>query len=147
MCAGVIIHQTGIRDIRKLGGLVGKMPATAIACMIGAFSLLGTPPLNGFWSEWMIFGGGLASGKGLITVFGVLSTVITAGYYLWFAWRVFLGPTPKNLKDVKEAPFTLLIPIIILTTLSILLGVLPGLVLEYITPAAEYLSSFLSGVS
>jgi len=147
MCAGVIIHQTGIRDIRKLGGLVGKMPATGIACMIGAFSLLGTPPLNGFWSEWMIFGGGLASGKGLITLFGVLSTVITAGYYLWFAWRVFLGPTPKNLSDVKEAPFTLLIPIIILTTLSILLGVLPGLVLEYIKPAADYLSSFLSGLS
>jgi len=48
---------------------------------------------------------------------------------------------------VKEAPFTLLIPIIILTTLSILLGVLPGLVLEYIKPAADYLSSFLSGVS
>ncbi len=144
MCAGAIIHQTGTRDIRKLGGLVGKMPTTGIACLIGAFSLAGTPPLNGFWSEWMIFGGGLASGKGLITIFGVLSTVITAGYYLWFAWRVFFGATPENLKDVKEAPFTLLVPIIVLATLSILLGVLPGLVLEYITPAAEYLSSFLS---
>ncbi|MFQ6064611.1 MAG: NuoM family protein [Candidatus Bathyarchaeia archaeon] len=147
MCAGVIIHQTGTRDIRKLGGLVAKMPTTSVACLIGAFSLLGTPPLNGFWSEWMIFGGGLASGKGLITIFGVLSTVITAGYYLWFAWRVFFGATPENLNDVEEAPFTLLIPIIILATLSILLGVLPGLVLEYITPAAEYLSSFLSGAS
>lgn len=145
LCAGVIIHQTGTRDIRKLGGLVGKMPATGIACLVAAFSLAGTPPLNGFWSEWMIFGGGLASGKGLITIFGVLSTVITAGYYLWFAWRVFFGETPENLKDVKKAPFTLLIPIIVLATLSILLGVLPGLVLEYITPAADYLSSFLTG--
>ncbi len=144
MCAGVIIHQTGTRDIRKLGGLVGKMPTTGIACLIGAFSLLGTPPLNGFWSEWMIFGGGLASGKGLITIFGVLSTVITAGYYLWFAWRVFFGATPENLSNVREAPFTLLIPIIVLATLSVLLGVLPGLVLEYVTPAAEYLSRFLS---
>ena len=145
MCAGAIIHQTGTRDIRKLGGLVGKMPTTGITCLIGAFSLLGTPPLNGFWSEWMIFGGGLASGKGLITIFGVLSTVITAGYYLWFAWRVFFGTTPENLNNVKEAPFWVLVPIIILATLSILLGVLPGLVLGYITPAAEYLSSFLSG--
>lgn len=147
MCAGVIIHQTGIRDIRKLGGLVGKMPITGVACLIGAFSLLGTPPLNGFWSEWMIFGGGLASGKGLITIFGVLSTVITAGYYLWFAWRVFFGAPPENLNNVKEAPFWLLVPIIVLATLSILLGVLPGLVLEYITPAAEYLSGFLSAMS
>jgi formate hydrogenlyase subunit 3/multisubunit Na+/H+ antiporter MnhD subunit len=46
---------------------------------------------------------------------------------------------------VKEAPFTMLIPIIILATLSVLLGVLPGLALEYLKPAAEYLSSFLAG--
>ena len=144
MCAGAIIRQTGTRDIRKLGGLVGKMPVTSIACLIGVFSLVGTPPLNGFWSEWMIFGGGLASGKGWITIFGVLSTVITAGYYLWFAWRVFFGKTPKRLSDVKNAPFTLCIPIIILAILSVLLGVLPGLALEYLKPAAEYLSSFLA---
>lgn len=145
LSAGVIIHQTGTRDIRRLGGLVGKMPTTAIACLIGAFSLAGTPPLNGFWSEWMIFGGGLASGKGLITIFGVLSTAITAGYYLWFAWRVFFGETPENLKDVKEASFTMRVPILALATLSVLLGILPGLVLEYIKPAADYLSSFLTG--
>jgi formate hydrogenlyase subunit 3/multisubunit Na+/H+ antiporter MnhD subunit len=143
LCAGVIIHQTGTRNIRKLGGLVGKMPITAIACLIGAFSLVGTPPLNGFWSEWMIFGGGLASGKGLITIFGVLSTVITAAYYLTFAWRVFFGRTPKSLDDVKEAPFFLLIPLLILAALCILLGILPGIMLIYITPAAEYLAKFL----
>jgi len=144
MTAGVIIHQTGTRDIRELGGLIGKMPTTGIACLIGVFSLAGTPPLNGFWSEWMIFGGGLASGKGWITVIGVLSTVITAGYYLWFAWRIFFGSTPEDLNDVKEAPFTTLIPIIILAALSILLGILPGLALDYLKPAAEYLSSFLA---
>jgi proton-translocating NADH-quinone oxidoreductase chain M len=147
LSAGAIIHQTGIRNIRRLGGLVGKMPTTAIACLIGVFSLVGTPPLNGFWSEWMIFGGGLASGKTSITIFSVLSTAITAGYYLWFAWRVFFGRTPKNLEDVKETPFTMRAPIIILATLSVLLGILPGLVLEYIRPAAEYLSSFLAAGS
>ncbi|MGD8544847.1 MAG: NADH-quinone oxidoreductase subunit M [Candidatus Bathyarchaeota archaeon] len=144
LSAGVIIRQTKTRDINSLGGLVGKMPTTAIVCLIGAFSLIGTPPLNGFWSEWMIFGGGLASDKGLITIFAVLSTAITAGYYLWFAWRVFFGETPENLNDVTEGPFTLLIPLIILATLTVLLGVLPGLVLEYLGSAAEYLSSFLT---
>lgn len=144
LSAGVIIHQTGIRDIRQLGGLFEKMPTTGIACLIGAFSLVGTPPLSGFWSEWMIFGGGLASGKGLITIVGVLSTAITAGYYLWFMWRVFFGKTPENLKEVKEAPYTMLVPLIILATLTVLLGVLPSLMLEYVKPAAEYLSSFLT---
>ncbi len=147
LSAGVIIHQTGTRDIKNLGGLVGKMPTTAIACLVGAFSLIGTPPLNGFWSEWMIFGGGLASDKGTITILGVLSTAITAGYYLWFAWRVFFGETPENLKDVSQGPFMMRLPLIVLATLTVLLGVLPGLVLEYVKPAAEYLSSFLAGTS
>ncbi|MDH5449530.1 MAG: NADH-quinone oxidoreductase subunit M [Candidatus Bathyarchaeota archaeon] len=145
LCAGIIIHQTGTRDIRRLGGLIGKMPVMGIACLIGVFSLAGTPPLNAFWSEWMIFGGGLAAGKGLITIFAVLSTVITAGYYLWFVWRVFFGPLPKRLNEMKEAPISLRAPVIILATISVLLGVLPGLVLEYIAPAAEYLSSLILG--
>jgi NADH-quinone oxidoreductase subunit M len=145
LCAGIIIHQTGTRDIRRLGGLIGKMPVMGIACLIGVFSLAGTPPLNAFWSEWMIFGGGLAAGKGLITIFAVLSTVITAGYYLWFVWRVFFGPLPKRLNEMKEAPISLRAPVIILATISVLLGVLPGLVLEYIAPAAEYLSSLIPG--
>ena len=145
MCVGIIIHQTGTRDIRKLGGLIGKMPTLGIACLIGVFSLVGTPPLNAFWSEWMIFGGGLAAGKGLITIFGLLSTVITAGYYLWFAWRVFFGSLPKRLNRVKIAPFSSRASVIILATISVLLGVLPGLVLEYITPAAEYISGLIGG--
>ncbi len=145
MCAGIIIHQTGTRDIKRLGGLIGKMPTMGVACLIGVFSLVGTPPLNAFWSEWMIFGGGLAAGKGLITIFGVLSTVITAGYYLWFAWRVFFGPLPKRFNRVKEAPLSLRASVIILATISVLLGVLPGLILEYVTPAAEYLSGLIGG--
>jgi NADH:ubiquinone oxidoreductase subunit 4 (subunit M) len=91
----------------------------------------------------MIFGGGLPSGKGLITIFGVLSTAITAGYYLWFAWRVFFGKTPQNLEFVNKVSIRTLAPVIILATLSVLLGVMPGLMLEFIKPAADYLSSFL----
>lgn len=143
MCAGAIIHQTGTRDVRRLGGLAGKMPVTSIACLIGALSLAGIPPLNGFWGEWMIFGGGIASGRGLITIFGVLSTAITAAYYLWFVWRIFFRRIPEDLYNVTEADYLTLIPIIVLATLSVLLGVLPGLALQYIKPAADYLSSFL----
>jgi len=47
MCAGAIIHQTGTRNIRRLGGLADKMPITCAASLIGALSLAGTPPLNG----------------------------------------------------------------------------------------------------
>ncbi|MCZ2809605.1 MAG: NADH-quinone oxidoreductase subunit M [Candidatus Bathyarchaeota archaeon] len=132
MCAGVIIHQTGTRNIKKLGGLAGKMPITCIASLIGALSLAGTPPLNGFWSEWMIFSGGISSGKILITTIAVVSTVITAGYYLWFVWRVFFGTTPKELENTKEASWLLYIPIVVLAAIAFVLGIWPDLVLRFI---------------
>ena len=132
MCAGAIIHQTGTRNIKKLGGLAGKMPITCIAAFIGALSLAGTPPLNGFWSEWMIFSGGISSGKFLITLIAIISTVITAGYYLWFLWRVFFRATPKKLENTKETSWMLRIPIIVLAATAFVLGIWPDLVLRFI---------------
>lgn len=132
MCAGAIIHQTGTRNIKKLGGLAGKMPITCIAAFIGALSLAGTPSLNGFWSEWMIFSGGISSGKFLITLIAIISTVITAGYYLWFLWRVFFGATPKKLENTKETSWMLRIPIIVLAATAFVLGIWPDLVLRFI---------------
>jgi hydrogenase-4 component B len=143
MCAGSLIHQTGTRSIRRMSGLISKMPITGVACLIGVFSLTGTPPLNAFWSEWMIFAGGLASGKTVFTFIGVASTVITAGYLLWFAWRVFFGPVPKAMADVEESSTSLLAPMIVLMLFCIIFGIWPGLFLAFVTPAAEYLSSFL----
>lgn len=132
MCAGVIIHQTGTRNIKKLGGLAAKMPITCIASLIGALSLAGTPPLNGFWSEWIIFSGGMVSGKILITTVAVISTVITAGYYLWFIWRVFFGPTTKELENTKEASRLLYIPIVVLAAIAFILGIWPDLILQFV---------------
>jgi len=142
MCAGSIIHQTRTRNIRKMSGLITKMPVTGFACLIGIFSLAGAPPLNAFWSEWMIFGGGLESKKNTFTFIGVASTMITAGYLLWFAWRVFFGAVPERLENVKESPPLLLAPIVVLASVSIVLGIWPGLLLQFVTPAAELLSIF-----
>jgi len=132
MCAGAVIRQTGMRNITKMGGLAGKMPIICIATFIGALSLAGTPPLSGFWSEWMIFSGGISSGKFLITLIAIISTVITAGYYLWFLWRVFFGTTPKTLEDTKEASWMLRIPIIVLAAATFVLGIWPDLILRFI---------------
>jgi len=134
MCAGAIIHQTGIRDIRKLGGLANKMPVVCAAALIGALSLAGTPPLNGFWSEWMIFSGGILSGKILITTVAVISTAITAGYYLWFLWRVFFGTTPEKLEiTMREPSWLMRIPIIILAVLAVVIGIWPDIVLRLLS--------------
>jgi hydrogenase-4 component B len=55
--AGVIEHTTGTRDLDRLGGLIRRLPRTAVICLIGTVAIAALPPLNGFVSEWMLFQG------------------------------------------------------------------------------------------
>ena len=144
LISGALLRQTGTRQIKSLGGLITRMPITGTACLIAVFSLAGAPPLNAFWSEWMIFGGGLASGMIVPTFIGVIGTVITAGYLLWFVWRVFFGEIGKKMEKTEEAPYIMIIPIIVLSALCILFGIWPGLLLQFIKPAADVFADLLS---
>ncbi|MGY5880867.1 MAG: NADH-quinone oxidoreductase subunit M [Candidatus Thorarchaeota archaeon] len=146
MTAGAVIHQTGLRDIKKMGGLSNKMPITAFAAAIGMMSIAGSPPLSGFASEWMMFLGGfqaaipVAGGAVnlpflILTILAVSSSILSAAYMLRFFWRVFLGPHPEELEDVKESPRSMTIPMIILGVLIVIFGIFPGLALDVIVPA------------
>jgi len=141
MVAGIIMHQTGTRNIKELGGLAGKMPITATAATIGLLSLAGTPPFCGFVSEFSIFYGGLTAGGlyTILTAFFLVSMVITAAYCLLFIWRVFLGPTPSNLKDVKESSPIMWIPVVVLAVMTVLLGVMPNPLMKILIPTASKL--------
>ncbi|RLE53897.1 MAG: formate hydrogenlyase [Candidatus Methanomethylicota archaeon] len=133
MMAGAIILQThGLRSISKLGGLAGKMPLTAICALIGFLGIAGTPPLNGFQSEWLIFTGAFAGAMEsgnmigvIITALALIGSVLTAGYALWAIRRIFFGPLPEHLNDVHEAPLTVTIPMFILAFITVLLGIYP----------------------
>ena len=150
MVAGTVILQTGgLRSIKKMGGLASKMPLTALAGLLGFLGIMGTPPLNGFQSEWMLFSGvfsrAVSSGNTLdlvIAVAGVLATILTAVYGLWTVRRVFFGPCPEYLEKVVEPPLTILVPLFALALLTVALGVYPKIVLDLVWPA---LSTALGG--
>lgn len=152
MTAGAVIHQTGLRDITKMGGLSNKMPITAFAAAIGMMSIAGSPPLSGFASEWMMFLGGFEAAIHhgtvaslpflIISILAVSSSILSAGYMLRFFWKVFLGPHPEELEDVKECSNTMTISMIILGILIVLFGIFPGLALDVIVPAVADLIPF-----
>ena len=155
MTAGAVIHQTKLRDIRKMGGLSNKMPITAFVAAIGAMSILGSPPLSGFASEWMMFLGGFQAalfGVGgiarpeffVLSLLAVSSSILTAGYMLRFLWKVFLGPHPAELEDVVESPRSMTIPMIILGALVVIFGIFPGLVLDIIVPAVQAIPGIIA---
>ncbi len=131
--AGAIILQVhGQRSISKLGGLASKMPITATAAFIGFLAILGLPSTNGFFSEFFLFQGGFIRATtaatpyrlGIATV-GVASTALTAGYALWTLRRIFFGEPKEETANVKEAPWTVTVPLIVLSAVTILLGIYP----------------------
>lgn len=121
MAAGSIMHSTGERDINKLGGLMKPMWFTASVFLIGGLSIAGTPPLAGFFSEWMIFAGGFQSNIMLYTILAILGTALTLGYYLKAFMYIFARGEVSG--TVREAPASMAVPMGILAVIILLAGV------------------------
>lgn len=156
MVAGIIDHETGTRDIRKLGGLASLMPVTFTFALIGAFSMAGLPPFNGFLSKEMFFTGVLNASKldifnmqtwgMMFPVLAWIASVFTFIYCMIFVFRTFRGKyQPDKLeKKPHEAPLGLLLSPAVLVSLVVLFGLFPD-ILSYslIEPA---LASMLPGL-
>ncbi|MGM0922411.1 MAG: Na+/H+ antiporter subunit A [Bacillota bacterium] len=150
MVAGIVDHETGTRDIRKLGGLMSFMPITFTIAVIGAFSMAGLPPFNGFLSKEMFFTGMLNITKmdifnmetwGLLfPVLAWIASIFTFLYSMVLVFKTFTGPVQleKLEKKPHEAPLGMLISPIILGSLVVIFGFFPNL-LSYtlIEPAVE----------
>ena len=141
MMAGVIIIKVGTRSISQLGGLAGKMPITAVCAVIGALTIAGVPPTSGFMGEWLLFYGALETaieqGSTLRFVtfgLGLVATALTMSYMLWMLKRVFFGKLPEKLEKTKEAPWHMLVPMMVLAGFTIVLGINPDIFLEQIVP-------------
>ncbi|RKQ37857.1 Na+/H+ antiporter subunit A [Oceanobacillus halophilus] len=131
MIAGIIDHETGTRDIRKLGGLLTLMPISFTLALFGTFSMAGVPfPfLNGFYSKELFFDAtlgleGVAWLAEAIPYLAVFGSIFTFVYSMYFLFGVFTGP--KHLEQLPkkphEAPFGMLISPIILVLGVILIG-------------------------
>ncbi|MGA2784684.1 MAG: NADH-quinone oxidoreductase subunit M [Candidatus Bathyarchaeia archaeon] len=145
MIAGAIMIQTdGLRSIQKMGGLAARMPITATAALIGFLTITGIPPTTGFISEFLIFAGsfnGAFQANSMLRIglsfLAVVSTALTAGYSLWAVRRIFFGKLPPELVAVKEAPLTMTIPVLVLATISIVIGIFPDIVEHLLLPAVK----------
>lgn len=138
--AGVLMTRVGTRSIRQMGGLADRMPVTATLALIGFFIIGGVPPTIGFISKFLIFSGVFTGALNasmdqlIVAVASIIMTALTIGYSLWTVRRIFFGPLPDNLREVKEAPALMLVPMIAFAALAILIGIYPALVTDYLLP-------------
>ena len=116
MTAGIIDHQTGTRDLRKLGGLARVMPFTATLAIIASAAMAGVPLLNGFLSKEMFLAEAVAWHNGSwlddsLPYLAVVASAFSAAYAIRFIASVFFGPLPHALRGrVSEAPVLLRLP-------------------------------------
>ncbi|HEX7054454.1 MAG TPA: monovalent cation/H+ antiporter subunit A [Burkholderiales bacterium] len=134
MAAGIIDHETGTRDIRRLSGLARCMPVTATLAMVAAAAMAGVPLLNGFLSKEMFFAQSLDVSGPLRLLDRALPFVATlwgmfsVAYSLRFIHGVFFGPAPAGLpREPREPPRWMRFPIELLVAACLLVGILPAL--------------------
>ena len=131
--AGVVEHETGTRNMDKLGGLAKNMPLTAATMIIASLGLAGIPLLNGFNSKWMIYEACIEAGQPLIAIVGMLVSVLTLLYLLKMVHSVFLGlKVSENFKNVSDPSILMVFPLLLLSSLCILFGVIPQLPIQLI---------------
>ena len=133
MAAGIIDHETGTRDMRKLSGLLRPMPYTATLAMVASAAMAGVPLLNGFISKEMFFAEAvethMASWLDTITPYvATIAGIFTVAYSVRFIYSTFFGPPPHDLpREPHEPPHWMRRPIELLVLLCLLIGVVPGL--------------------
>lgn len=132
LAAGAIMVQAHAHNLDEAGGLGRKMPFTMTFFMIGALSLAGIPPFSGFTSKWLIYEAAMEKGQVVLALFSLAGSVLTMAYFIKFLHSAFFGSLPEKLENVKEAPWTMLVPMGVLSALSVILGIMPGLPLSVI---------------
>ena len=144
LAAGAVMHQTGTGDLDRLGGLAKKMPHTTVMFLIGAFSISGLPPFNGFASKWMIYQAiyqKAAESGNFLFVFALIAalvtSVLTLASFVKVSQSVFFGQLSVEFENTEEAPIGMRIAMGLLAALCVITGLFPNLVTAFLTePAA-----------
>ncbi len=142
MAAGIIDHETGTRDMRRINGLWRFMPYTAALAMVAAGAAAGVPLLNGFLSKEMFFAETvhhqwLGPLNWMLPLFATLFGIFSVAYSVRFIHDVFFNGDPVNLPRTPHEPQRWMkLPIEVLVVLCVLVGVMPERLVKPLLDAA-----------
>src|SRR6185369_13462501 len=149
--SGAILTATGERDMDHLGGLIHRMPKTAVAFLIGCIAISALPPLNGFVSEWLTFQAillhpdlpqwGLKLAIPADGALLALSAALAAACFVKAFGVSFLGrPRTRVAADAREVDRCSLAAMFGFAALCLLAGIFPGVVIDLLAPVAQALT-------
>lgn len=143
LVAGAIIYTTGKARVDELRGIGKEMPLTMWCYTIVSLGLIGIPPTGGFISKWYLAVGSLNSGMPVFRWLGpvilLVSALLTAGYLLPLTIQGFLPGADYDYAHLRkrEPALWMTVPIVILTILSVLIGLFPGVIVDWIMEVVQ----------
>ena len=140
LAAGALIHQTGCRKLYDLRGAGRAMPWTSLALTVGVLSVVGLPPTAGFPGKWYIALGALDAGRPVFAVVAAAGGLLAFAYYTRVLNTLyFLPPTHERVLGVREAPLSLLAPVLLLALLCMMAGIFARVPMAFLEPAVSRL--------
>lgn len=153
LCAGAVLYRVGTTDLNKVSGLGKRMPFTAVMFFIGAAAISGIPPFNGFASKWILYQSTSETQIPIITIVELIVSILTLASFIKVGHSVFFGAEREELKEVKEVPFTMKLPMGILALICFVFGICSNYVIkgilvpivEAIRNVPKYIDNMLLG--
>jgi multicomponent K+:H+ antiporter subunit A len=131
MATGVVDHETGTRDLKRLNGLRRAMPITALLATVAAGAMAGVPLLNGFLSKEMFFEEAIVAGRGgwsyALPAIATAAGIFSVAYSVRFIHEVFFGPPSSTMPRSPQEPRRMLLPSGLLVAACVLVGMFPSL--------------------
>src|SRR3990170_3255613 len=138
-----IVTTLAVTNIDKLKGLARKMPITSLGLVISLLALAGVPPLSGFWSKLMLFGGAIDAGPiaawaPWLAIAGVLNSALSLAYYGWIIRKMYFeGENEKRVKEPKSIIAVMIFSIIFIVAI----GVYPDPIIQFTETAVPNLAA------
>ncbi|WP_243360245.1 monovalent cation/H+ antiporter subunit D family protein [Fundidesulfovibrio terrae] len=135
-CAGAIYVATHKKSISEMSGLGRTMPFTFAAFAIASLSMIGAPPVAGFVTKWKLLVGAMempAHSMGILLIL-LASTLLNVAYFAPVTYRAFFGrrPAGEAYEGIKEAPLSMVIPIMIAAVISVVIGIYPDFFMTFV---------------
>ena len=130
LCSGIIIHETGKRDVRELDGVGSKLPLTMLAFSVAALGMMGVPATAGFITKWELGVGSIQAHRPYFIAVLLVSSLLNAVYFLPIIYAAFFKGDPVGGMLKHETKPTMLVPVLITGAFVLILGIfvtVPGL--------------------
>jgi multicomponent K+:H+ antiporter subunit A len=148
LCAGVVQHATGTRDLTRLGGLAARLPNTTRLWVVASAAIIGVPLTNGFVAKWLLYTAALDAGQMLVVLIAWLVSLFSSFYIIKATVGVFYGEFPLWLQDrhIEEAAPSMQVGMGILAALCLFFGIVPQVLMDWlVVPAVRSLGFARAG--